>query len=80
MDSTCDQLMVLLDFIKLDMQANGSFAPHKSAIASAFRLVFGFDLDKYVFILQWLKGQKVESSPRPRHCPGEDGLDVGANI
>ena len=51
-----ESALAYLDFIKLDMQSYSNFANHKSVIACAFRHVFGFDLGKDVFVLQWLKG------------------------
>ena len=65
--------MDYLGFIKLDMQLYNHFANHKSAVACAFRRVFGFDLGKAALMLRWLKGWKIELPPQPQHDPDEDG-------
>ena len=76
-DSARDQLMHFLDYIKPSMQSYSNFCNHKSAIGAAFRRVFGFDLGKDVFILQWMKGLKSELSPQPQHDPNGKSWDVG---
>ena len=48
--------MHFLSYIKPSMQLYTNFCNHKSAIATAFKRVIGFDLGKDVFFLQWMKG------------------------
>ena len=48
--------MHFLDYINPSMQSYDHFCNHKSAIATAFKLVFGFDLGRDVFITQWMSG------------------------
>ena len=62
------------------MQSYNHFCNHKSAIATAFKRVFGFDLGKDVFITQWMSGWKRELPPRPRHDPNEAGWEVGSIV
>ena len=49
-NSARDQLMHFLSYIKPSMQSYNHFCNHKSAIATAFKRVFGFDLGRDVFI------------------------------
>ena len=42
--------MHFLDYIKPSMQSYNHFCNHESAIATAFKRVFGFDLGRDVFI------------------------------
>ena len=72
-DSARDQLMHFLSYIKPSMQSHNHFCNHKSAIATAFKRVLGFDLGKDAFITQWMKSLKNELPPQP----DEDGWDVG---
>ena len=65
--------MHFLDYIKPSMRSYN----HKSAIATAFKHVFGFDLGRDVFTTEWMTGLKKELPPRPRHDPDEAGWDVG---
>ena len=76
-NSARDQLMHFLSYIKPSVQSYNHFCKYKSAIATAFKRVFGFDLGKDVFITQWMFGWKKELPPRPRHDPDEAGRDVG---
>ena len=50
-NSARDQLIHFLGHMKPSMQWYNNFCNHKSAIATAFKLVFGFDLGKDVFIV-----------------------------
>ena len=59
------------------MKSYSNFCNHRSATAATFRRVVGFDLSEDVFMLQWMKGYKIELQPPPRCCPDEDGWDVG---
>ena len=79
-NSARDQLMDFLDYIKPSMRSYNHFCNHKSAIATAFKRVFGFDLGRDVFITQWMSGWKKELPPQPRHDPGEAGWDVGSTV
>ena len=72
-DKARDQLMQFLDFIKPDMRSYSNFCNHKFAVACCFRIVFGFDLGKDIFIKQWIQGWKIEPPSRPRHDPDEAG-------
>ena len=72
-----EQLMAFLGYIKPSMQSYSNFCNHKSAVAKAFRVAFGFELGTDVFISQWIKGWKIELPPKPRHDPDEEGWDVG---
>ena len=55
--------MYFLDYIKPSMQSYNHFCNHKSAIATAFKRVFGFDLGKDAFITQWMFGWKKNCHP-----------------
>ena len=58
-----EQLMSFLGYIKPSMQSYSNFCNHKSAVARCFRIVFGFDLGKDIFIKQWIQGWKIERPP-----------------
>ena len=62
-NSAHDQLMHFLDYIKPNMRSYNHFCNHKSAIATAFKRAFGFDLGKDVFITQWMNGWKRNYHP-----------------
>jgi hypothetical protein len=72
-DKARDRLMQFLDFIKPSMRSYSNFCKHKSVVACCFRIVFGFDLGKDIFIKQWIQGWKIERPPRPLHDPDEAG-------
>ena len=77
LQSARDQLINFLGHIKPSMRSFSDFCNHKSAICTALRRVFGFELGKDSIIMDWMKGWKIELPPQPRHDPDEDGWDVG---
>ena len=77
LQSARDQLINFLGHIKPNMRSFSDFCNHKSAICTALRRVFGFELGKDSIIMDWMKGWKIELPPQPRHDPDEDGWDVG---
>ena len=71
------QLMAFLDFVKPSMKSHGYFANHKSAVCSAFRLLYGFELGLHPLIKNWMFGWAKEMPAQPRHDPGVEPWDVG---
>ena len=53
--------MHFLDFIKPDMQSDSNFCNHKSAVVCCFRVVFGFDLSKYVLSNSGYKARRLNN-------------------
>ena len=76
-DAALKQLMAFLDFIKPLMKSHGYFANHKSAVCSAFRLLFNFELGLDPVIKTWMAGWAREMPAQPRHDPGVEPWDVG---
>ena len=55
--------MDFLRYIKPNMRSYNHFCNHKSAIATAFKRAFGFDLGRDVFITLWMPGYKKNCHP-----------------
>ena len=55
--------MHFLRYIKPSIQSYNNFCNDKSAIATAFKCVFGFDLDRDVFVTERTSGSKRELLP-----------------
>ena len=79
-ETAMKQLIIFLSAIKGEMDSHGNFCNRKSAVATAFNRVFGFDVGQQPRMTTLFKGWMRELPPKPRHAPDGDYWDVGAIV